>query len=82
MVFNLARNSFFVEARKGSDHFLLFYPDTAAGRLAAKPPCGPGCWTANWTSTVVTRSGFGRQSTQASSAEGLTVATKAASTAR
>ena len=30
------RNSLAVEAVKGNDHYLVFYPDTPAGRLAAK----------------------------------------------
>ena len=33
---NLSRNALVVETRKGNDHFLLVYPDTPAGRLAAK----------------------------------------------
>ena len=36
MSFNLARNALAVEAAKGGDHFVLIYPDTPAGRLAAK----------------------------------------------
>ncbi len=36
MGFNRIRNAFVVEAVKGNDHFLLVYPETPAGRLAAK----------------------------------------------
>ncbi len=36
MGINLTRNAFVVEAVKGNDHFLLVYPNTPAGRLAAK----------------------------------------------
>ncbi|MGO8751176.1 MAG: hypothetical protein ACLQNE_34960 [Thermoguttaceae bacterium] len=36
MGFNLTRNALEVEAVKGNDHFLLVYPNSPAGRLAAK----------------------------------------------
>jgi hypothetical protein len=36
MGFNLTRDALVVEAAKGNDNFLLVYPDTPAGRLAAK----------------------------------------------
>ncbi len=36
MGYNLTGNSLVVEAVKGNDHFLLVYPNTPAGRLAAK----------------------------------------------
>ncbi len=36
MGFNLTRNALVVEAAKRTDHFLLVYPNTPAGRLAAK----------------------------------------------
>ncbi|MGA2258053.1 MAG: hypothetical protein ABSG53_25595 [Thermoguttaceae bacterium] len=36
MGFNLTRNALVVEAVKGTDHFLVVYPNTPAGRLAAK----------------------------------------------
>ena len=36
MRFNLIGNALGVEAVKGNDHFLLVYPETLAGRVAAK----------------------------------------------
>ncbi len=33
---NISRNTLVVEAVKGNDHFLLVYPNTPAGLLAAK----------------------------------------------
>jgi hypothetical protein len=36
MDLNRIRNAFVVEAVKGDEHFLLVYPETPAGRLAAK----------------------------------------------
>lgn len=36
MSFNLTHNALAVEAVKGNDHFLLIYPKTPAGRMAAK----------------------------------------------
>ncbi|MGO8751179.1 MAG: hypothetical protein ACLQNE_34975 [Thermoguttaceae bacterium] len=36
MEVNLTRNALEVEAVKGNDHFLLVYPNSPAGRLAAK----------------------------------------------
>lgn len=36
MGFNSTRNALVVETVKGNDHFRLVFPDTHAGRLAAK----------------------------------------------